>query len=271
MDAACSAYDDNVLGFISWEQCTSRSQELSGIRRDPNLRIDLISQGPLKVTPGPTPLFANLASDLRVKDALTRRGLAYDQAMIISYPIHEAWVAKLIRHLDMPPPHGFSETSLEQLRRADARLFQLMGEKTRGGIKVSATGLLPCDAIMTAMMQDPEVVFLLLPMPSRVSKPMAPQGPNSPASAPYSREDTRGQGKKGEKGKGKGKKGKNSGKTDLTELKGLATRTADHHPICFAFNMGGCYNNVSQNRCSRGVHVCMKCFDKHCQRTCPKG
>ena len=90
IDLACSAYDDGILGAISWEQCTSRSQELAGVRRDPALKIDLLSQGPLKASAGPSPLFANLASDLHVKDALTRKGVAYDQAMIISYHIHEA-------------------------------------------------------------------------------------------------------------------------------------------------------------------------------------
>ena len=123
---------------------------------------------------------------------------------------------------------------------------------------------------MTAMMQDPEVVFLLLPMPLVRSPARPPQVPPQPPPGPYSKVDApspdRG-GKGSRRGKGKGK---SSGKLD-SELKGLATCTLDHQSICFAYNTNGCTNAVAQNRCSRGVHVCMKCFEKHCQRTCPKG
>ena len=124
---------------------------------------------------------------------------------------------------------------------------------------------------MTAMMQDSEVVFLLLLMPLVRTATKSPQLPFRPPAGPYAKLDPTGPEphKAWDNRKGKGR-GKSAGKFDYSELKGLTTRTQDNHPICFAFNTNGCTNAVVQNRCSKGVRVCMKCFDKHSQRACPK-
>jgi len=61
------------------------------------------------------------------------------------------------------------------------------------------------------------------------------------------------------KGKGKGKGGKRNAPRMPDELAGMADRTANNEPICFAFNTArGCTACPPGQRCSKGKHVCCK-------------
>ena len=43
------------------------------------------------------------------------------------------------------------------------------------------------------------------------------------------------------------------------ELKSFEQFDKSGSPICWAFNLGGCKDSVSNGRCKKGVHICMKC------------
>ena len=126
---------------MPWETYVSKSQELASEKKDPALQVD--SAGALRLTKkeaGPT---ANLQSDLLVRFALQRRGLALDQCRLVEWTIHERWVAKLFEHRVRPVPGGYSEVSLSQLRDAAAHLFEVMAQACRGGVQVRPDGSRP--------------------------------------------------------------------------------------------------------------------------------
>ena len=63
------------------------------------------------------------------------------------------------------PPPGFSNISMEQVIRADKRLFTVMAQEVSGSLKADAAGLLPMNEKLLALMVDPRVTMFLLPLP----------------------------------------------------------------------------------------------------------
>jgi len=278
VDLCYDMHEQNLVQLIPWEQCTRREQELQGIKKDPVLKLE---NGLIKLVPGAFVPRADLISDLKVRNALVRRGLALEQGFVLSYAVHEQWVCKIFKLLQAHPPAGYEQITFEQLKRADTALFVKLCEATRGGIRPDATGVLPCDAQLLALMQDPEVTFLLLPLPSGRSSQakVQPQPAKTfaAAAAAYSNEAAAAQpaGKKNKKrkasadanpGKGGGGKGKGGGG-------GGPPPSLQHYPLlsgkCWNFNGAGCTLPVTGNRCRRGVHACAKCGQNHNVLVCP--
>jgi len=276
VDLCYDMHEQNLVQLIPWEQCTRREQELQGIKKDPVLKLE---NGLIKLVPGAFVPRADLISDLKVRNALVRRGLALEQGFVLSYAVHEQWVCKIFKILQAHPPAGYNQVSFEQLKRADTALFVKLCESTRGGIRPDAAGVLPCDAQLPALMHDPEITFLLLPLPSgRPSHPKPP--PTKPASAPaaaspWDAPAVSQPGRKNKKrkasaddrpGKGGGGKGKGGGG-------GGPPPSLQNYPLlsgkCWNFNGAGCSLPVSGNRCRRGVHACAKCGQSHNVLQCP--
>ena len=139
------------------EKCTRRNQELLNIKVDATLKA--------------SQLVVDMGSDLKVKMALTRRGLAYDQASLIGFDTHEAWVNTMFRALYRTPPMSFVQPDLQQLLRADCELFVLMAERTRGGLVPTVGGIRPLDTAMTALIDSPDLKYLLNPLPASPKLP----------------------------------------------------------------------------------------------------
>ena len=274
VDAAVQIYEDNCWGYLSWEVCTRRSQEIAGVRKDQAFRLDP-STGSLKLQDAAHGPQAELVSDLMIKNALSRRGLAFDQASIMSFAMHERWVSKLFRHYTSVTPVGYSGVSYEQLRRADVALFTKLIDQTRGRVRPDNTGAIPADAEMPSIMNDPEVVFMLLPLPSGSAQKrpavVPPEGPLTPDKKL----------KKEPKGKGKGK-GKDGKRVNMPSgLRGMHSRTPATHatnpdePLCFSYSLpGGCQRPTTGDppKCAKGLHLCCKprCYEKHPLPACTK-
>ncbi len=272
VDLCYEMHEQNIVQLIPWDQCTRREQELQGIKRDPVLKLE---NGLIKLVPGAFVPRADLISDLKVRNALVRRGLALEQGFVLSYSVHEQWVCKIFKILQAHPPVGYEQVSFEQLKRADTALFVKMCEGTRGGIRPDAAGILPCDAQLLALMHDPEITFLLLPLPSGRAAPSKPQPAKTLAAAEASYSNEPPAGKKPKKRKassdnrpGKGGGGKGSGGTG-----GGPPPSLQHYPQlsgkCWNFNGAGCQLPVTGNRCRRGVHACAKCGQGHNVLQCP--
>ena len=76
----------------------------------------------------------------------------------------EAWSEKMMQSRLEEPSTGFARTTMKQLEQADRKLFVILGENTREGIKATANGR-PIDAIFEKCMQSSEVLSLLQPRP----------------------------------------------------------------------------------------------------------
>ena len=291
VDATCQQHEDNMLAWLPWESLTKRSQELVGCKRDPELRVD--ASGAVRLGSQVAPPLASLGSDLRIKYALQRRGLAYGQARLLDFALHDRWVERLICLVLRPPPVGYSQVDWAQACRADKELWHLMAEMCRSGIQALPDGTLPLNAAITACSLDPAVTHLLQPLPTarqgtsstpasssvtslanspslsalRKQRKLASQARKAaavaapPPAAPQNWANTA-------PGKGKGK-AKGAGKGAKTMLS-----TGPHGRICWGFNgAAGCQNPTSGTppSCARGVHMCAKpgCGQLHSMVMCP--
>eukprot|EP00439_Symbiodinium_sp_Y106_P018239 s11151_g2.t1 len=246
------------------------------------------------------------SSELQVRYCLMRRGLALDQAGILTYEHHEALTEKLFQaRLSTPPPNyskvtmaqvesadrkfftlmgertragikagaNYSKVTMAQVESADRKFFTLMGERTRAGIKAGAAGR-PCDLSFNECLECSEFLTMLQPRPYAVANPdnswkWRKLDDERPAERP-----AKGKGRKGKEAKGKGK-GKSS-QSDFARVPQalLALGCVGMHPqtkqrFCYNFNLKTC----SDANCTRGAHVCAV---KGCHQTghaaldCPK-
>ena len=113
-------------------------------------------------------------------------------------------------------------------------------------------GRSPWESSFALLVNDPEVQFLMMPMPRA-----------QPRAGPY--DDLRDGKGKGKDEKGKGKKGKGKG-FELPQ--GCSQTTKEGKPICNAYNRQQCSYAKDGKRCKRGFHVCWKCVRPKPYATC---
>ena len=273
IDAAVAQYDGNELKYLAIENCTSREQELMGDKKDVDL-IKIDRSKTLKLATEPCPLLADVSSDLKVKNALFRRALAYDQAGLITFVVQESWITKMFRLMAEPAIDGYSPITLQQCLRADRKLFVRMAEATRESIIPTLGHVRPLDAAMTTYSEHQEVTHLLSPL---MNTGRSREGPYSKGPREQKGKSTKGEGKshRGDKGKGKGsgKKGGQGKSQRQLRPEHCTAVTPDGKYICFAFNSAaGCQQSSTRvgDRCNRGYHLCGKagCHGNHSQTSC---
>ena len=159
--------------------------------------------------------------------------LALEQGNIMSFENHELWAESLFTSRLRDVPQGYSKISFKQIQAADAKLFVVLGEMTRGGIKMTSKRR-PCDEIFKAAMQSNQVQHLLQPLP--ISNPGKTPNPNRDRSR--SPPNLKGKGK-GKNGKDKSNKWKPAVPRELLQL-GCVGTTSGGEPLCYDFQLGRC-------------------------------
>ena len=89
LDLVVAMHEDDVLRYVDISACTKRDQELRGVKIDTVIRS--AGDGTIKLSKEDAALCAEVGTDLRVKYALTRRSLAFDQAKLITFALMETW------------------------------------------------------------------------------------------------------------------------------------------------------------------------------------
>jgi len=254
VDEAVALYDDNRVRYIPWARCLRKRDELEGVKK-----LEMFTKlpdGTLKASSQAALPVADTSSEYLLRNALTRRGLALDQANLVNFNTHEVWAEKLFSARMKPLLDGFRRVSLVQLENADKFMFERLSELTRDGIVPDSAGRRPLDIAFHTAMQEPELMQLLTQMPA--GSRAADENTGGRAKVPPKEPNKQGQAnKKAKKGAGKGK-----GVNLPAGLKG-ETRTRDGANICFAFNLGTC-SEQQKNGCAKGKHVCTMCFAPHC-------
>ena len=262
LDAVMQQYDRDELKYIQLHHCTSREQEMSGSRRDQKLALD--SEGMIKVKPAGIDAKCDVSTDMKVKSAMTRRGLAYDQASLISFEVHAKWTERLFSALSRSVPDGYAKISLHQIVEADKELWQRIADECRSTIVPKPGQDRPLDEAIKKWMFQPEVMYYLMPMPaSKISVPKVPEGDEY--DRPY-KKSKKGGGKGNQSKGGKGSKGKGKGSNSTQMPAGCVNKTKEGRNICFAFNSpAGCTYAKPGSTCKRGVHLCAKpgCAGRH--------
>ena len=282
LDLAQQLVEDAQVRYLSLDKCTSRVQELQGIKVDSSLVKD--SNGVIRIVAKEEGPSADLSSDYRIRQAFLRRGLALDQSQLIRFDVHERWVNSLFSAMSRTPPPGYRAVSLDQVLSADREIFVCLGEECRDGVGLNSRGERIVEEAMKILMTDARIAYLILPLPSgsSSSSSTAKQSISAPTGVPT----PPGKGKRAlrtiakrnatanssnapaTKGKGKGK-----GKTSSmpSELQGCWSRV-DGEQVCFNFNLGRCSESVAVgDKCSKGVHKCcgVGCKGLHSFSQCP--
>ncbi|CAE7816597.1 SLC24A2 [Symbiodinium sp. CCMP2592] len=198
VDRCVAIYEENRLVYVELSACTSKEDEIkqATLQEDRHLVVESGGNVRLKGLVN-NKMDADISSDLLMRYALTRRGLAMEQAGIISYTLHDAWTEQLLACRFREPPTGYSRVSLQQVIHADRQFFIKLAELTREGIQLQATGR-PCDAHFETARNHPDVAHLMQPLLAAVPRP-------DPAWTPRKGDGKNSKGGKGHKG-GKGKR-----------------------------------------------------------------
>eukprot|EP00435_Cladocopium_sp_Y103_P051421 s4628_g16.t1 len=149
--------------YLPLSKCISREQELQTMKTD--RRIVVLEDQQLQVKNKAPEAVADFSTDLKVQNAFVRRGLACEQAGIMTYATHEKIRHAFMAHLTRQAPSGFRSPDLAAVLRADRELWMKAFEKCKSNIRVDSTGKSPLGVALLELRTSPEVVFHLLPTP----------------------------------------------------------------------------------------------------------
>ena len=233
IDLIAQMREENILRYVEPSVCTSRQQELQLVKKDSYMRVS--NTGQLIAVAGESDQKTDTSTDLKVRLALTRRALAFDQFGIISYAFLEKWHTYLFDLAQRPSPAGYSQISLQQVLDADRQVFVVAAQNLPGGIAPKDDGSRPTEEAIEQAKADPIVVTLLRPLLAKVgaSKRDAPAATGE-APAKQARQTTT------------VTSNRRPPRRRFTvplpaPLRGLATRNKDGVNICFNYNLqAGC-------------------------------
>lgn len=140
VDKFCNCYESDRLVYVEWSACISREFELSNnVKKDTSLSFS--GDGTLKLSKHDKPDPAQTSSEIQVRYCLVRRGLAMEQANVMSYENHDRWTELLMETRMSEPPldtrrnrltrssshfcRSTPEAALKQLRQGDLVIFHL--------------------------------------------------------------------------------------------------------------------------------------------------
>ena len=279
-DKMTQMLEQNQLRYISWTECPTRHDELMAVKTDRFWRPD--SAGNMKEVVVAPSVNTDTSTDLRLMQALIRRGLAFDMSHLMKFETHE-----LLRHLLMgelarePPSHEYAWVTMAQLDRADREIFKQLAESCRGGLSPDSAGHRPLDIHMQKCLDSTAVRVMLMHLPathgvnkrvlaiqgggnvgettlSARAKKKAKKAAAKVAVVPTAVAQGKSAGKGGAKGVGKSRSSTDGFVPMPVALRGMHPRTAAGENICFAFNLtGGC---AAGGACPKGKHVCCKCL-----------
>jgi hypothetical protein len=269
VDSVAQMVDEGVVKYIPWDSCITKDQELLSSRKERSWKPDLA--GTMKeVVESVNPL-AMVDTDLRLHQALFRRAVACELGMLMTFKAHQQLSAIFMTELQREPPAGFVKLTYSQIHRADVECFRRIAEKTRAGLFPNADGTLPADVALKEILGDCTFRMLLLPTmlahSASASVPAAPKAPGGgPAGTPSPKKKVKQQQAKAKKAEAKGKlnpdKSDPGGKRVLP--KGLSghSKTPAGLNICFSCSTKG-RGCTPGDKCVKGEHCCMECFEKH--------
>ena len=251
LDLAASIADSGAIIWIPPSKCSKRDSEVQGsIKEKPQTLI--VEQQTVRMATAEQKINVDTSNELQLQWALQRRGLAMDQCQLLTYAVHDKWVQTLLTSMTRDAPPGYGKVSMEQVIRADKHMFTLLSQEITGSLKPNSLGEKPMDTMMQTLACDPRVNMFLLPLPStvKVAKEPADDVEAPPRPTPVPRPNPK-------------KKARPSPKAKSVcpqELKGFKQLNASNIPICWAFNLSsGCSEAVSNGRCKKGSHECIKC------------
>eukprot|EP00971_Amphidinium_carterae_P169754 3363358-Amphidinium_carterae.1 len=160
-------FEESTLRHVPWEMLTSCTHEAQGLNKDSSTKtVATYSFGFLKLSSSDVPLSVPLGSDLRIEQALIRRGVAMDMTRLFDFRKHKMLVARYTEELTRDPLDGYARVTWSQILRADQELFRLLSDKTLGRLQHGPDGQFACDIYFDEVLATPEFARHLLPLPA---------------------------------------------------------------------------------------------------------
>ena len=164
VDLYVEMLETGTLVYVKPEQCCSRAQEVSSIKRDATVSTD--AAGMLKVGSKSYEPNCEANTELKLRAAWQRRSLAMDLAGIASVNVDEGWVQLLFTHLLRDQPSGYSTIGLQQILDCDQQLFTLASRRTMGTLQQGVDQVKPLDKVLGELKESSEVLEFLSPLPA---------------------------------------------------------------------------------------------------------
>ena len=266
VDQFCQMAEEACVRYIPLSKCSSREQEIASQRTDK--QILTIENSHVCAKPKVVETSVDVSTDLKVMQAFTRRGLALEQANLMSFEVHDMVARTFMQHLTRAVPPGFLGPTIQSVLRADHELWVLASDQCRASLKRNAAGVLPLDQAFRDHYSSAQVVFHMLAVP--VSK----RGKGHTQQSSSSDEGHKEKKKKAKKVKKTEKGDKVKRQPTVPEvLRGHTGTDAKGRRICFNYNLPhGCKlpTKGTPPKCSRGLHVCIKrnCHGEHPVQSC---
>ena len=156
---------------------------------------------------------------------------------------------------------------MDQIIKADRELFMILSEELQHeNVRLSDTPS-PVEEGVKRLRTDPRVTVHLLPLP--VGHKTSSSSAEAPASSKAPLPQPVGQGLKRQKAKAYKPSAKAKSMCPA-ELKDFKQVDDEGRAICWGYNMkSGCKEQVSNGRCKKGRHVCVRCHRaNHSLLTC---
>ena len=155
--------DECAPKYLPFSKCISREQELQTMKADK--RIVVLEEQQLQAKNRAPKATADLSTGLKVANAFVRRGLACEQAGLLTYETHEKIRHAFMSHMSRTAPPWFRAPDIAAVLRADRELWMKAFELCRSNLRVDADGKHPLDTALLQLYNSAEVVFNLLPTP----------------------------------------------------------------------------------------------------------
>ena len=165
IEECCQQFESRVLKYVEPAKCGSRESEIVSGKSDKKLRIDGTNLTVKETKTNPDEA-VNTAYSLSL--CFRRRGIAYEFANLISYSAHELYVEKLLRHLSTDAPPNYTQTTIQQVLRADQQVFVYLSANVKD-IRPSAAGARPLDGELMNALRDYNTAFCLMPLPNNTT------------------------------------------------------------------------------------------------------
>ena len=137
-----------------------RSAEIHGKKNEQALSL---TNGKLTTSQGVTEASADVSTELRLKNAMVQRALAFDQFNLLVLDAANAWIEVLFNQLARTPPTTRHPITLKQIIEADRQIWMRMAQLTRKGIHPDGSGTRPLVVALQEAKQDPMVMAFLAP------------------------------------------------------------------------------------------------------------
>ena len=256
VDECVFQYESRTLRYVEPSKCGSRETEIMLSRKDKQLKVDAtastLSLKETKHVPD-----EDVSSAYKLYLCFRRRAVAYAMSELFTFNTMEQYVDLLMKKLNVEPPPGYQATTIGQVLRADREVFVRLAQTVKD-IRGTGGGPKPLDGALVQMLQDPSVMFHVVPLPSGAPPASSSYGANrdKPDSdgRTYGSEPYHGKGR----GKGKSKQKKGGSAAAPRGFKNCTGRDSKGRPLCFDWNLGKCSKAPAGASCQKGRHNCFK-------------